>query len=302
MLEIQKFYNIEQIKRVTKLNVKSINKLYILETINNTYLIKYYIPKFHDLLSMSLGAQALVSDNLRMAPQIVCNKNNELYTNYENTFFSLQKFVNGENFLLNDSTLDTYLEAMSKMHELLNQAYSGHFTGGFSENYTRIELINKIVSTGDEYRKIKKKNCTYEQLLDVREKIVKEIPSIEYALDYTNVIHGDLRPSNVLWDGNNINFIDFDYISQDDLLYEISSSITLLSKFDINVCKKFWNKYSTKYNVGLTFKDLYMHLLSYYVKSNFPLSIMSYETQSQIDRMSLERLNMIDFCHEIVAN
>ena len=129
----------------------------------------------------------------------------------------------------------------------------------------------------------------------------KELPLVSYEIEYKSVIHGDIRPSNVILNSNTIKFIDFDYISKGDLLYELSSSITLLSKFKKEVCEMFWNIYCDKNNLRLSFKQLYLHLLTYYIKSNFPLNIIAYESKEQIDRMSLERIKLLEFCNSIIS-
>lgn len=302
MTDISEFYDVGQAKKITRLNVKSVNKLYILETIDNRYLIKLYIPKFNEVLPISLGAQELVSTQLGMAPQIVRNKNNQLYTNHKGIFFSLQKFVNGIHFHLAENTLDYYLNALNKLHELLNCSFKNYYVTMPSENCQVRDFEELIATARNEYNLLNKKNESYERLLSVRTQMIENISSIAYNLSCRSIIHGDLRPSNVLWNGNNIYFLDFDYISNGDLFYEISSSIAMLSNYNGKICKMFWEKYTEKSVVEMSFKELYMHLLSYYVKSNFPLNIMSYEPKNQINKMSLERIKMLKFCYSIVSD
>lgn len=302
MIDITKFYDVGLAKKITSLNVKSVNRLYILDTIDNRYLIKLYIPRFYEVLPISLGAQELVSTDLGMAPQIVRNKNNQLYTNHNGIFFSLQKFVVGESFHLSTNTLDFYLGALNKLHKLLSHSFKNYYVLAPPETYQKRDFRELIDDARNKYNLLNQKNECYKRLLDVRAQMVENIPTISYNLNRRSVIHGDLRPSNVLWDGNNINFLDFDYISNGDLLYEISSSIAMLSNYDDKMCEMFWEKYTAKNAIEMSFKELYMHLLSYYVKSNFPLNIMSYEPKSQIDKMSLERIKILKFCSSIISD
>ena len=302
MIDVTKFYDVGQAKKISTLNVKSVNRLYVLDTSDDRYLIKIYIPNFYEVLPISLKAQEFVYYDLGMAPQVVRNKNDQLYTNHNGVFFSLQKFVVGEPFQLMEDTLDFYLDGLNKLHGLLNCSFENCYSALPPENYQKRDFLDQIATARNRYNLLNIRNDIYEHLLNVRTQVVEKIPTVAYNLNCRNVIHGDLRPSNVLWNGNNIIFLDFDYIANDDLLYEISSSIAMLSNYDDKVCKLFWEKYIVKNGVEIGFKELYMHLLSYYVKSNFPLNIMCYEPKSQIDKISSERIKLLKFCLSIVSN
>lgn len=74
MERINKFYDIGEISDIMRLDVKSVNQLFIVNVAHNKYLLKIYIPRFYKTALLSLTAQELVSENLRMAPRVIYNK------------------------------------------------------------------------------------------------------------------------------------------------------------------------------------------------------------------------------------
>ena len=300
MNKINEFYNIGQINNVSALHVKSVNKLYIIDTEKEKYLLKIYIPKFRESAPLSLSAQDLICRHLGLAPQVIRNRNNELMTHYNRSFFSLQQYISGYNFLLNENTIDIYINAINSLHKLLSKTYKKMLVETKEKELTKYDLEDLVKNSRVKYDTLGIKNTTYEELIDFRYRITKNIQSLSYSVNYKTIIHGDIRPSNIIYDGDSINFIDFDYLSNGDLLYELASSITLLSQFNEQVCRKFWERYNNSQHIPLSFEDLYRHLLSYYLKSSFPLNILSYESKEQIDTMSLERIKLIKFCYKII--
>lgn len=298
---INEFYNIGQINCMYPLDVNSVNKLWIAISSSGKFLLKKYIPKYNDIVLLSVSAQEMVHRFLDLSPMIIPNKNHKLLSYFNGEFYSLQEYIDGSDFILTEKTIRLYLDSIIKLHSVLNQIHINELEKTKANSFNKQEIINEIRMAKERYISLKIINESFEKLLDFRMCFAKELPLVSYEIEYKSVIHGDIRPSNVILNSNTIKFIDFDYISKGDLLYELSSSITLLSKFKKEVCEMFWNIYCDKNNLRLSFKQLYLHLLTYYIKSNFPLNIIAYESKEQIDRMSLERIKLLEFCNSIIS-
>lgn len=301
MKKINEFYDIGEVNNIVRLEVKCVNQLYIVSTEHNKYLLKIYIPSYNKTVAISLLAQQMVCENLCMAPNIIRNRKNELLSKSNNIFFSLQKYVECSEFLLSINSIDVYMDAVSKLHKLLNQSFDFILKKETKENLERVDILKNIKTAREQYKKLDKQNQAYSQLLDLREKFTESLPAIKYSVNYPAIIHGDIRPSNVFIFCGKINFIDFDYIAYGDLIYELTSSAALLSNYSEEICRLFWKQYAVSHHLRLSFEEAYMHLLSYYIKSNFPLSVMEYESKEQIDKMSIERIKLLEFCHKISA-
>lgn len=300
MFDINRYYNIGQVYHISQLNVKSVNNLYKITTNSGEYILKKYIPKYNKVAMLSLNAQAKSYEYLNIAPKVIQNRSGKLLSESNGIFFSLQEFVNGSDFILTPNNACLFLDAITQLHNCLNFIYADKLIETKIQEIKHREIINEINNSREKYNNFKKTNDSYERLLDTRMVIAEEFPYANYEPKYQSIIHGDIRPSNLINFSNNIKFIDFDYITNGDLLYEISSSIALLSKFDKNTCEIFWGIYCNQNKLSMDFRQLYMHLLTYYLKSNFPLSIIEYESRNQIERMSLERIKLLEFCYNII--
>lgn len=303
MERINKFYDIGEISDIMRLDVKSVNQLFIVNVAQKKYLLKIYIPRFYKTELLSLTAQELVSENLRMAPRVIYNKKNSLLSMDNNKFFSLQECINGSEFILNEKLIDVYLNAASNLYELLNNSLMPIINKNVIEKLEKDTILNRIRNAREQYKELgNNQNHTYNRLLNVREKLATKLLKINYSVIYQTIIHGDIRPSNVICDSGAINFIDFDYITYGDYIYELTSSIALLSNYREEVCRVFWDRYTEAHHIQLGFVEAYMHLMSYYLKSNFPLNIMKYESKDQIEKMSEERIRLLEFCYRIVSS
>lgn len=301
MICINKFYNIGQIECMYSLNAKSVNKLWIVISSDGKFLLKKYIPKYNDIVLISVSAQEMVHRYLGLSTMIIPNTDGKLLSYFNGDFYSLQEYIDGSYFLLTEKTIKLYLDSIVKLHFVLNQMNINDSESAKASSLSNQEIIDKIKMAQKKYVNLKIANESYEKLLDFRMYYAKELPLVSHKIEYKSIIHGDIRPSNVIFNPKSIKFIDFDYVSKGDLLFELSSSITLLSNFNKKVCEIFWNMYCDKNNLRLSFKQLYLHLLTYYCKSDFPLNIIPYESEDQINRMSLERIKLLEFCKSIIS-
>ncbi|MFG6332424.1 MAG: hypothetical protein K1W28_11460, partial [Lachnospiraceae bacterium] len=87
---INEFYNIGQINCMYPLDVNSVNKLWIAISSSGKFLLKKYIPKYNDIVLLSVSAQEMVHRFLDLSPMIIPNKNHKLLSYFNGEFYSLQ--------------------------------------------------------------------------------------------------------------------------------------------------------------------------------------------------------------------
>ena len=95
-------------------------------------------------------------------------------------------------------------------------------------------------------------------------------------------------------------FIDFDYVSYGDLLFEIGSASMLVSDFAIDRAKDFVNVYNSHMKRKYTNEEIYQNLLAYYVQSNFPIKLINKVENNALIGFIENRIKCLDFCEKIL--
>lgn len=245
------------------------NRLIIYEDQN----FKKWILKISDIRNSNQISGILLQDKMRfkkLSPPILRNSNDELYTVIDQSVGFVQKFiVNSSNYL---SNIRKILQAIDSLHlemkyEYINFKNNISTTNNFNNN---IKIIKDSVF--DKY--ILKKKSFAKKFKDELNKPI--------FLD-RQLIHGDLRPENVLTVDNSIFFIDFEYCRlgyteveklKFHLLYSINnklpfyeimnsyshSSIVLLAKDILNnsYLEKNWNRIAKNYREKTVAEHLYL--------------------------------------------
>ncbi|OOG26510.1 hypothetical protein BZK37_06765 [Enterococcus casseliflavus] len=245
------------------------NRLIIYEDQN----FKKWILKISDIRNSNQISGILLQDKMsfkKLSPPILRNSNDELYTVIDQSVGFVQKFiVNSSNYL---SNIRKILQAIDSLHlemkyEYINFKNNISTTNNFNNN---IKIIKDSVF--DKY--ILKKKSFAKKFKDELNKPI--------FLD-RQLIHGDLRPENVLTVDNSIFFIDFEYCRlgyteveklKFHLLYSINnklpfyeimnsyshSSIVLLAKDILNnsYLEKNWNRIAKNYREKTVAEHLYL--------------------------------------------
>lgn len=245
------------------------NRLIVYEDQN----FKKWILKISDIRNSNQISSILLQDKMsfkKLSPPILRNSNDELYTVIDQSVGFVQKFiVNSSDYL---SDIRKILQAIDSLHLGMKYEYIN-----FKNNISTTNISNnniKIIkdSVFDKYI-LKKKSFA---------KKFKEELNKPIFLD-RQLIHGDLRPENVLIVDNNIFFIDFEYCRlgyteveklKFHLLYSINnklpfyeimnsyshSSIVLLAKDILNnsYLEKNWNRIAKNYREKTVAEHLYL--------------------------------------------
>lgn len=251
------------------LNFNCNNRLIVYEDQN----FKKWILKISDIRNSNQISGILLQDKMsfkKLSPPILRNSNDELYTVIDQSVGFVQKFiVNSSDYLFD---IRKILQAIDSLHLEMKYEYIN-----FKNNISTTNISNnniKIIkdSVFDKYI-LKKKSFA---------KKFKEELNKPIFLD-RQLIHGDLRPENVLIVDNSIFFIDFEYCRlgyteveklKFHLLYSIKnklpfyeimnsyshSSIVLLAKDILNnsYLEKNWNRIAKNYREKTVAEHLYL--------------------------------------------
>lgn len=285
--------------KITKLAETTINDLFIIENDAKKYIIKIYNVDKEEQISNSLSTQKFIFQSLKMTADVLINKNNKLYTKYDNKFYAIQKFIekqeNNDIDIIEESAKNLFL-LHQKLKKLDKNLYENKKI--CSDRFVVIDNINKSKEKLEKTNISKKAKGVYNELLKKRENLLFEY-DCEYFPKEFQVIHRDIRPNNIILNKNGIYFIDFDFVAYGDLLFEIGSSAMLISDFDIENTKKFIKIYNSylvnKYNI----KEIFKNLLAYYVQSDFPIKLIHNVDDEVLIRFIDDRIKCLDFCEKM---
>lgn len=284
---------------IDKIKEKTINDIFF---IDNKYVLKIYNVDDEKQILNSVETQKRVHDSLGIAPEIILNNNGNIVTKYNDRIYCIQEFISGkqERFDL----IEKVAKELSLMHETFRNIKNDKYK--FEEkNKTYIDIENDINCN---LEKIKKSKLDAEitpivnELIKKRMELLKEF-KCEYKPKIYQIIHGDVRKTNIICKNNVAYFIDFDFTSCGDLLFEIGSAAMLISDFDICEAKRFLAIYNecskqAKYNEN----EVFGNLLSYYAQSSFPLKLIGKIENKAFQKMSQGRISSLEFCKRVLES
>lgn len=269
----------------------TIHSIYFIKTLTEKYVVKVFSKEEKRQMIASIEIQMLMSKK-NLAPSIIINNYGNLYTSYKDKFYFIQVFVE-ENILGNN---DVYCQALAvkNLHYELSLVRNEKFTKErkriFYEDIKLdiLQLKNKIKQNyfGKEiYEKL-------EELVVIREKILN-IYKVNYVPKFYAIIHGDIRPSNIIRNGDKYIFLDFDYVSWGDFIYSIGSAAMLLGNYSLEFFKEFLKVYLNDINISID--EVILDLMGYYVQSNFPVKLIGNISDKVVLKMIEERKKALEF-------
>ncbi|KAA0800282.1 phosphotransferase [Bacillus cereus] len=298
------FYNKKNISHIEKINVVSLNKVFMVSEDKHQYILKFYNFDNVQNIIWTKRIQDHLHKNFNIAPEILRNTNGQLITTTKKYIFSLEVFLAGYHPSSIKNDIKLVAKKLALVHSKLKR-YSAKKT-------TQSSIVsNQKIIEDIEYsqRKINEINLTknyhyiplFNNLLDIRREVSMNTP-INYCPKY-QLIHGDVRPQNIIINQKQVYFIDFDFSSYSDFFSEIIKSAILCSDYDINLIKLFINQYSFMANTQLpSLHHLFQNLLFYLIQSNFPIYIIDGLTDEVIIPILNERIKLINFCKSIVIS
>ena len=109
--DVNRNYSNIKIRQICEVPEKTINTIFI---INNSYILKMYNVDNENQIKNSIITQKMVHDKISLAPNIILNNKNELYTVYKDCIYCIQEKIHEEE--LNANIVEIVAKNLAKMH------------------------------------------------------------------------------------------------------------------------------------------------------------------------------------------
>lgn len=295
--------NYENLKvlSIEKVIPETVNQVYLAKSKQNNYIIKKYNTFSKPEIERTLFVQEYLS-GFGICPKVVRNKHRCYCTTLNHTFFSVQERIEDERKVYDDEKKVEIISKLAVLHKLLNEMPL--FSDSMEDKQIFLEyeeILNLIIQ--DNKRLYQYPNrIFYNSFLDLLS--VRAIVCIDYKIQYRPsnlaIIHGDIRPSNVLISKEGVSFIDFDYIKRGDLLFEIGCAAMLFSNYDIKKAILFAETYIKSSGSTFSIYDVFRGLLEYYVQSRYPFKLIDKILDESIQEIVISRIRAIQFCTDVL--
>ena len=296
---IEKNYADIKISSIKKIKEKSINDIFF---INDKYVLKVFNVDNIKQVITSVKTQKVIHDTLKITPKVITNNLGVITTEYENKIYCIQEFIQNQT-----SSMDIIEKVASElylMHEEFRKLDPKEYKFEKKEkNYCEIEKeITDSLQVICEKELDREDKNYFKELIEKRYRLLKKYKCEYKPKDY-QIIHGDVRLSNIICRNDIAYFIDFDFTSYGDLLFEIGSAAMLIANFEPDEAKRFIKQYNScagleKYNAN----EIFTNLLSYYVQSNFPIRLIGKIDNKAIREIVEGRLNCLEFCNKVLES
>lgn len=287
--------------KITKLDGKTINDLFIIENGTKKYIVKIYNVDKENQINNSLSTQKFIFQSLKITADVLINKNNKLYTKFDNKFYVIQEFIEKQE----NSGKDIIKESANNLfflHQELKKLDQDLYENKkvCSDRIAIIDNINKSKEKLEKANISKKVKSVYAELLKKRENLLVKY-NCEYFPKNFQVIHRDVRSNNIIVSKSGVYFIDFDFVAYGDLLFEIGSSAMLISNFDIEKTKRFVKIYNDCLENKYSIEKIFKNLLAYYVQNDFPIKLVHKVDDKVLIRFIDDRIKCLDFCEKMLS-
>ena len=296
---IEKNYADIKISSIKKIKEKSINDIFF---INDKYVLKVFNVDNIKQVITSVKTQKVIHDTLKITSKVITNNLGVIATEYENKIYCIQEFIQNQT-----SSMDIIEKVASElylMHEEFRKLDPKEYKFEKKEkNYCEIEKeITDSLQVICEKELDREDKNYFKELIEKRYRLLKKYKCEYKPKDY-QIIHGDVRLSNIICRNDIAYFIDFDFTSYGDLLFEIGSAAMLIANFEPDEAKRFIKQYNSytgleKYNTN----EIFTNLLSYYVQSNFPIRLIGKIDNKAIREIVEGRLNCLEFCNKVLES
>ena len=282
---------------IRKIKTKTINDIFF---IDDKYVLKIYTLDDEKQVITSIKTQKKIHDLLGISPNIILNKKGEIITKHENKICCMQEFIEPQ-----ENKVDI-IEKVAKELTLMHHEFKSFDYGEYKyeKKYKSFQNIEEDIIKNKE--QIDRLNTCQDAkkvlniLLDKRLEYLKKY-KCEYRPEKYQIIHGDIRPSNIICNNDKAYFIDFDFTSCGDLLFEIGSAAMLISDFNLDEAIRFLQIYNqNSKEVYLDKIIIFNNLLSYYVQSSFPMRLIGKIDDMAVKKMAEGRIACLEFCNKIL--
>lgn len=271
---------------VSKMSDPTINQLYKFEANEKPYILKLYTIDNINQVQRSAEAQNAVCQYERLSPAIVRDKNNSLAAQFCKCPCIVQEFWDQHPSRFDE--VEKFCESILLLEKALSTLNRDRFSAG-DEYLTRLQLEERLNLNSKQAQV--SQNETLICLVDLRQKTILEMPELFECRKRYQIVHRDIRPSNVLNTSEGYKYIDFDFVQVDDLCFELGSAALLFSENNPQKLRTIISKLSSMF--GLSQGLLLSNTLKYYVDNSFPLKNVGKLNDEVITAMALSRIQLI---------
>lgn len=119
LININDNYNMN-IKNIRKLGITTINDIFVINSSSKKYIVKIYNVDEEKQIKSSLCTQKKIYESLGIVADVLKNKENELYTKYNNKFYAIQEYIEEQNDIKFDKINET-AKSLSFLHKKLRE-------------------------------------------------------------------------------------------------------------------------------------------------------------------------------------
>lgn len=236
-----------------------------------------------------------------IAPKVFLNVEGQCTSVYNHRKYVVQQYISKGKKKSKMLRMDELTLALVNLHQELTKTGANLYLPDKTSGKSKQQIMQSIDQNMTELPRELSVYESFSELLQLR-KMLCEKYNISYFPEAKAIIHGDIKPSNVIFHDRQVFFIDFDYICKGDLLYEVSRAAMLFSDYDVELSKCYIRKYFDY--VGLsslyTYRHVIENLMAYYVQSSFPIKLMDVVSEEALKEMIIERKRALVFCQRAI--
>ncbi len=259
---------------------KSLNKLFFAQDEKEQYIIKILVNspcKVDTIVALQYELS-----KLGLAPQLIKNR-----------FGKFACFFNGSGLYMQE-----YIEHIKDYDEsVINISEMIVFLKRVYDVYDNIEIV---ADNNNEQNVIEvKKNIMLEEYIKFKKELIGSLEIMsQYEFSKKN-IHGDLRPLNILYNGQRFWIIDFDYSRIGDRQKEIYKLILLLKPRSIDILKSIYLEFVDNNMLNFDLCKINDSFLQDLLRSNFPEKVSGKIDELYLQNIIKERTYLIKKCLEV---
>lgn len=249
---------------------------------------------------MSALGQSLCS-SVGISPKIFRNADGKYVSAYLDRTYVIQEYIAPDKTGLASLKIEKLPMALAKLHQELEKHETAFHLFDKTNGRSQKQILQSIDKNISELSQVPANLALFDELLRLRKKLCQKY-GIHYFPEAIAMIHGDIKPENVILHNCRIYFIDFDYICKGDLLYEVGRAGMLFSGYDIKSCQRFIKEYFAILGKDSIYGYRYVmeNLLAYYVQSSFPIKLASTISKDALNTIIMERKKALEFCQEAI--
>jgi len=253
--EITKFYDICDIRSLTRLHSGYANINYKLCTNTGDFLLRIFTEKSIEDINHEIAVLKYLQEEKFPAAFPVARSDGKYLTRGPYGNIVLYDFIEGNEGLINPKTVSVIARTAARLH-LLKGCETLE-----KENSLSIDLAEKTIS------RFGSSKYKYPEIFDYFCEETQYLTWVLLEKLPRGLVHGDIFPDNTLWDGDRlIAVVDFEEVCTDHFLYDIGVTINGFCFTDNRFNLELKDVFLKEYNSIRKMEPRELELLPYYIQ------------------------------------